>query len=153
MNTVKYHKNEVIDNERGFVLIIALLMLVILTSLGIYASVNTNTELQISGNERVAKDVFYIAESGWMRAFQWIENWGTSSAPPLINGTDEVAKVTNQPVGSGTYSYTIERNGRPDKVAGNSKDYMKFKYIISSDGALNNTSQNTIEVLVEKISK
>ena len=148
-----------VDNEKGFVLVVALVMLVTLTMLGLYASSNTTTELLISGNERVADDVFYVAESGWIRGFQWIENWGTSSAPPLINGVNAsttlplVAQVTGQSLGSATYSYTIGRTSIPIKSAGNSKAYLNFLYTITSNATGMNSAARSVTVGVSKISK
>ena len=63
-----------IDNENGFVLVVALLMLVVLTIMGLSASTTTQIELQISGNERVAKDLFYKAEAAAYEAAQLLEN-------------------------------------------------------------------------------
>ncbi len=53
-----------IENENGAILIIALLMLIVVTLLGIAATDSTNIELQISGNEKVYKQAFYNADSG-----------------------------------------------------------------------------------------
>jgi hypothetical protein len=52
-----------IHNEKGFVLVTSLLILVILTMLGIAATRNTSIELQIAGNDRVHKVTFYSAEA------------------------------------------------------------------------------------------
>ena len=51
-------------NEEGFVLVIALLILVFLTIIGISATTTTQIELQISGNEKFYKIAFYNADSG-----------------------------------------------------------------------------------------
>jgi type IV pilus assembly protein PilX len=57
-------KIQVVENERGSVLIIALIMLVLLTILGISASTTSDIEVQIAGNERNYKRTFYTANSG-----------------------------------------------------------------------------------------
>jgi hypothetical protein len=51
-------------NEDGSVLIVALLILVLLTIIGISATTTTNIELQIAGNEKFHKIAFYHADSG-----------------------------------------------------------------------------------------
>jgi len=53
-----------IKNEQGFVLIVSLLMLVVLMIIGIAATNTTVVELQISGNDKLAKQTFYQADSG-----------------------------------------------------------------------------------------
>ena len=50
-------------NEDGFVLVIALIMMVLLTLLGISASTTTEIEMQIAGNERSHGIAFYAAEA------------------------------------------------------------------------------------------
>ena len=51
-------------NERGIVLIIALMLLLVLTILGIGSISTTSFESIISGNERLANIAFYSAEAG-----------------------------------------------------------------------------------------
>jgi len=51
-------------NEQGFVLIVALLMLVILTLVGISMTNNTVTEIQIAGNDKLQKQTFTLADGG-----------------------------------------------------------------------------------------
>jgi hypothetical protein len=56
--------SSILRSERGFALVIALLILLVLTLIGI-SSINTTTfETSISGNERVGTDAFYAAEAG-----------------------------------------------------------------------------------------
>jgi Na+-transporting methylmalonyl-CoA/oxaloacetate decarboxylase gamma subunit len=54
----------ILINEKGVALIIALLMLLILTLIGISAISTTTFETYISGNERVGTDAFYASEAG-----------------------------------------------------------------------------------------
>ena len=54
----------ILINEKGVALIIALLMLLILTLIGISAISTTTFETNISGNERVGTDAFYASEAG-----------------------------------------------------------------------------------------
>jgi len=57
-------KTRIIENESGSVLVIALIMLVLLTVLGITATSTSNIELQIAGNEREFKRAFFVANAG-----------------------------------------------------------------------------------------
>lgn len=63
-----------VANEDGFVLVVALMMLVILSFIGMSALNTTDLELQIAGNDRQEKQVFYGTESGCMRGGQWLRN-------------------------------------------------------------------------------
>ncbi len=57
-------RSNILTNEKGLALIIALLVLLVLTLIGISAINTTTFETSISGNERVGTDAFYAAEAG-----------------------------------------------------------------------------------------
>jgi hypothetical protein len=58
-----FHMN-ITDNQNGFALVVAMLCMAILTFIGMYALNTTNLELQIAGNDKVARQSFYKAEGG-----------------------------------------------------------------------------------------
>jgi len=62
------------QSEQGFVLVVALWLLVVLSLVGIAALNTTGLELQIAGNDRQEKQVFFGVESGCMRGGQWLKN-------------------------------------------------------------------------------
>jgi Tfp pilus assembly protein PilX len=51
-------------SQQGAALIIAIMILLILTVVGIYAVTTSTLETKIAGNERVLKDAFYAADGG-----------------------------------------------------------------------------------------
>jgi len=53
-----------LNNEKGSVLVIAVIFLMLLTVLGVFATTTSTIELQISGNDKINKMVFYAADSG-----------------------------------------------------------------------------------------
>ena len=81
-------------NEDGSVLVIALLILVFLTIIGISATTTTNIELQIAGNEKFHKIAFYHADSG------------VYTTPKLISACIDSGSEVN--IGSGTTEPDIE---------------------------------------------
>ena len=89
--------NLILKNEHGSTIIIAILILVFLTIIGISA-INTSTfESQIVGNEHRYQIDFYVADSGWKEAAMWLN--GQAGAPAEVNpGSDRVVKN----FGSGT---------------------------------------------------
>ena len=83
------------NNEEGFVLIVALVIMLVLTIIGIAANRNTTTELQIAGNDRAHKETFYIADGGTEIASEILEQnlaciTGFSPAKNPINGLVQV---------------------------------------------------------------
>lgn len=89
--------NLILKNEHGSTIILAILILVFLTIIGISA-INTSTfESQIVGNEHRYQIDFYVADSGWKEAAMWLN--GLAGAPAEVNpGSDRVVKN----FGSGT---------------------------------------------------
>ncbi len=63
-----------INNDNGFVLVASLLVLMILIVVGIAATNTTTIELHISGNEKMARDNFYKAESSAQEGAQRLQN-------------------------------------------------------------------------------
>jgi hypothetical protein len=63
----------VLSNERGAVLVIALLMLVVLTMIGISASTTSTFELEFSGNDKLSKMAFYQSDGGTEAGSELIE--------------------------------------------------------------------------------
>ncbi|KAF0188875.1 MAG: hypothetical protein FD168_1399 [Desulfobulbaceae bacterium] len=52
------------SNEKGFVLIVAMLMLLVISLMGIFMSNTTTTEVIIAGNERHSQEQFFKADAG-----------------------------------------------------------------------------------------
>lgn len=57
----------ILKNQSGAALVVALLMIVILSLIGIASSSNSTFEIRLSGNKRAATDAFFTADAG-MRA-------------------------------------------------------------------------------------
>ena len=58
------NKDLIVRKEEGTVLIVALLMLILLTVIGISASTISSIDIQIAGNEKMYKTAFYAADGG-----------------------------------------------------------------------------------------
>lgn len=53
-----------LGNKNGYVLVVAMMMLLVLTLIGILATKSTVTELQVSASDKVQKQTFYQADGG-----------------------------------------------------------------------------------------
>ena len=87
-----------VRNEQGFVLIISMMMLVILTLFGTFATNTSVIELGISGNDRVSKESFYQADGGTEAGIELVEQnlacpVGFKS-PGIINNNDATSFLT-----------------------------------------------------------
>ncbi len=79
--------DSVLANEDGSVIIIALVMLMLLTMVGTSATNTSSIEIQVAGNERSYKQVFFRAEAAAMQAAQRIKNDANSFLEPWIRNS------------------------------------------------------------------
>jgi Tfp pilus assembly protein PilX len=95
-----------IGNEEGSVLVLALIMLVLLTLLGIAATRTSEIEIQIAGNERTYKLNFFSADGAVMECCQRVDNGGTEMT--AMNGTQPnwMIDLNNKNVSGVTVPYT-----------------------------------------------
>ena len=63
-----------LKNEEGSVLLVAIMILTLLTLIGFAATNTTSIEISISGNEKVYKQNFYMADGAVREAIQRIQN-------------------------------------------------------------------------------
>jgi len=80
-------EREIFGNERGIALIIALLVLLVLTLIGISAISTTTFENRISGNERAAAEAFYTAEAGLEKGLAQLPSTAPIPVTSLIGGS------------------------------------------------------------------
>lgn len=76
---------ELFKGERGAILTIALLIMLALALIGVAALMTSTTELDISRNDRLATESFYVADGG------------TTLAPLIIEETIEQRALPNLP--------------------------------------------------------
>jgi len=67
-------KNHLLKNEEGFVLVVSLIMLALLSLLGVAATNTSTLEIKIADNNRRYTQNFYMAESAIREALQRITN-------------------------------------------------------------------------------
>jgi Tfp pilus assembly protein PilX len=71
------------EDERGSVLIVALIILVLITLMGISVTTTSDIDVQIAKNERSYVQEFYAADSAWREAIEWLDV--RAQAPSLKN--------------------------------------------------------------------
>jgi hypothetical protein len=96
----------IMTNQDGSVLVIALLMLVFLTLIGIASSTNTQIEIQIAGNERSYNVAFNTADSGVYLTPKIIRRTVEEGAQPVLAG------ITYLDAGEGFFRKVMGYNPR-----------------------------------------
>jgi len=94
MNRGKYSMKKalLLKNENGSVVVLALIMLVLLTLLGMAVTRTSSIEVQIASNDQQAVDCLYKAESADHWAIELINTWMTNTFLTTDAGT---AKATS----------------------------------------------------------
>ena len=86
---------EPIKNEQGSVIVIALVILVLLTLMGISVTTTSDIDIQIAKNEQEYVREFYVADSAWRQATQWLDT--RAQAPALVNKALFIGGETTNP--------------------------------------------------------
>jgi hypothetical protein len=104
------HGSRLIKEESGIALITSLLILMSLTTIGLFATNTTIVHQDISANLKESKQGFYLAEAGIQHARLFLsqhrDNWSSyasATATPLI--------ATTQLFNLGTYTVTVQDAG------------------------------------------
>ena len=117
-------EKSLLRNEDGSIMVIALVLLVLLTFLGMSATTTSSIEVQIARNDRIYKQNFYLAEGAAMTALQTLEDaapanlmpttttfsWLTTSAVDMSNPATMITYDDQGPGNLGTLA--IDPNAR-----------------------------------------
>lgn len=92
--------NLILRNESGVALVVALLMIVILSLIGLASSSTSTFEIKLSGNKRGAADAFFTAEAGSQSVIANTANFSTASYTPVTNPSTLVVELRNEGIDS-----------------------------------------------------
>jgi len=152
------------NNEKGSALILALLILVLLTLMGISATTTSTVGVQMAGSEKFYEMAFYSAESGWQRALNWLDGQYPGVTQNLEWNMEE--KTFTQIVGdyeeaqpggillaqdSDTrYLLKIQFTGTAP-VPGYGTSFRRFNYRVNSVGVGPGNARSEVEVIAGKV--
>ena len=72
MSTMSGKEKSMMGNERGVALVVAVLVMITATFLGIAAVMTSDIEIRIAGNHRCAEKAFYAADAGVDMGLDWL---------------------------------------------------------------------------------
>ena len=130
------------NDERGFVLVIALIVLLVATVVGIFAIQNTSIDTKISGNERIATLLFNAADAGADAAVGWFKANTSEGGSKLSLSTTPTAPVgaywgSDLTLGSNmSYNFKIDplvKSSHPP-VGWDPALYRRYYYLVSARG-------------------
>jgi Tfp pilus assembly protein PilX len=122
------------EDQSGAALVIALLMMIMLTLIGMGAIFTSTFEVQISGNKRGSTDAFYAAESGLQVALANISNFNPSNY--VDNRYDPFTDPSNPNPTHATVSieYLANQNGAPRGLGVSATNFEFMYFNIQSVG-------------------
>ena len=125
-----------IINEKGSVMVVAILILALLTIIGIAAMSTTNVELKISGNEKSYKMALYAAEAARGYVEKTPELYGPDNMT-LVNFPDNDPSVVVELSPKQSFGGTVEYLGfsAPPRGSGTQVGTFKaYKYKMECKG-------------------
>lgn len=159
------HMNNIVSNlksEKGSALVLALLILVLLTLMGISATTTSTVGVQMAGSEKSYELAFYSAESGWQRALNWLDDqypgvtdnlvWDGTNFSPVVGSLEE-ATTLGIPLAADNntqYFVKVEFAGT-GPVPGYGTNFRRFNYRVNSVGVGPGNAQSVVEVTAGKV--
>ena len=158
---------ETIANDRGSALVVALLVLVLLTLMGISATTTSTIEVQMAGNEKFHDMAFYAAESGWQRALNWLDrrlpgdtwkymDWDGEKfikfEGDFDDFTEDAGKVATIFAEDNRTAYYIKIESlKTTPVPGYGTNFRRFNYRVDSTGIGPGNARSEVRVVAGKI--
>ena len=101
------------SSQRGFALLLVLLLSVISLAIGLYAALGARTETSLAHNDLLVKQAWHAAEAGAYHAARVISNRSNADDELASNsgGTCTAAGLGNGPSGLATIGQTAQLNG------------------------------------------
>jgi hypothetical protein len=101
MRTTSRKEKSMLRNERGVALVVAVLVMITATLLGVAAVMTSDIEMRISGNQRCSEKAFYAADAGIDSGLAWLLSLGPTppdkSSLPTMGGTKHVFDLDHDP--------------------------------------------------------
>ena len=143
-----------LGNEQGFLLVVALVLLVSLTLIGTTAYILSSTDIKIGAGFRNAEQVFQAAQAGAERGREVLRqvnaNQTTGADPTSFNSELVYYAAGNRQLTSGSignYTYTVMLSNDPGDSGGNSAD-SNNKVLITSTATGSNGIKAVVEIAV-----
>ncbi len=126
-------------NERGIVLVIAVLIMITGTVLGIAAVMTSNIEVRMSGNQRSMESALYAADAGIENGLSWLASSGVtkpdeSGLPTMKETVEEMTDPENPAISSSQYYIGDLHHSKNPPAGWDVTKFRRYYYQIYSAG-------------------
>ena len=127
-------------NQSGAALVIALVMMIVLTLIGLASIFSSTFEMKISGNKKCSTDAFYAADSGVQVLVANLNNFNPSArAYPYNNPFTDPTNVNPNPTSAtatitATITYDTAQQGAPRGYGFSAMNFEFEHFLVSSTG-------------------
>ncbi len=148
-------RKPMMGNERGVALVVAVLVMITATFLGIAAVMTSDIEMRISGNQRCSEKAFYAADAGIDMGLAWLLNLGPTppdkSSLPTMDGTKYIFDPLNDPHSYSRYRITDVNYKAPPPPGWEMTMFEKRYYRVNSVGLGPANATKEIEVIASYV--
>jgi hypothetical protein len=141
-------------DERGIVLVIAVLAMVTVTFLGIAAMMTSDIEVRMSGNQRSMDAAFYVADGGIDNGLHWMTKSGAAKPAeddlPTMKETKDAPDPGNDKIFSRHYINDLHYSRNPPKGWDVAK-FRRYYYQIYSKGDGPDGAKVDVEVIASMV--
>ena len=168
------NKSSILRDQSGAALVIALVMIIVLTVIGLAANFTSIFEIKLSGNKRGSTDAFYTADGGVQAVLSELTNFNTVSySSPATPPDDLQNESIDSQLTSPTFSlpsgvnfvdppqltiYHTTKTGAPRGVGFSATGTIQYQYHIidcvgrdQTDGSLIRSSSQVREKIVRLV--
>jgi hypothetical protein len=93
-------KKKILREESGYSLVVALMMILVLSVIGLAAAFNSNLEVRLSGNKRGSTNAFYTADGGAQSVLADLANFSLSTYTLVPNTSSLAVELRNEDINS-----------------------------------------------------
>jgi hypothetical protein len=128
-------KSFILKDQYGAALVIALVMMILLTLIGLASIFSSTFEIKLSGNKRCSTDAFYAADSGVQVVIVDGTNFNTSHPiyQPFEDDTNPIVNPTTATLDV-TITYSAAQRGAPRGYGISATQFEFQHYLIESTG-------------------
>ena len=126
------HRNSIRIEERGAALVVALIMMVVLTLIGLASIFSSTFEIKISGNKRGSTDAFYASDCG---AQGVVSSVGNFNLPLFDEATNRYNPPNNTPCNAQLgVTHQATKEGAPRGYGVSAMNFEFQHFLVSSTG-------------------